>query len=76
VETGVWIDRSSGRTSFEDYVEEVFWWPSQQLEASTRAGYRSYLDKHFLPFFGNIPMAEILPSTVQAWVTKATGSGL
>ena len=75
VETGVWIDRSSGRTSFEDYVEKV-WWPSRQLEASTRAGYRSYLDKHFLPFFGNIPMAEILPSTVQAWVTKATGSGL
>lgn len=75
VETGVWIDRSSGQTSFEDYVEKV-WWPSRQLEASTKAGYRSYLDKHFLPFFGNIPMAEILPSTVQAWVTKATGSGL
>lgn len=75
VESGVWIDRTSGRTTFNDYVEKV-WWPSRQLEVSTRAGYRSYLDKHFLPFFGDIPMAEILPSTVQAWITKAMASGL
>ncbi len=75
VESGVWIDRTSGRTTRNDYVEKV-WWPCRQLEVSTRAGYRSYLDKHFLPFFGDIPMAEILPSTVQAWITKAVGSGL
>ena len=75
VESGAWIDRTSGRTTFKDYVEKV-WWPSRQLEVSTRAGYRSYLDKHFLPFFGDIPMAEILPSTVQAWVTKAVAGGL
>jgi integrase len=75
VESGAWIDRTSGRTTFNDYVEKV-WWPSRQLEVSTRAGYRSYLDKHFLPFFGDIPMAEILPSTVQAWITNAMASGL
>lgn len=75
VESGVWIDRTSGRTTFRDYVEKV-WWPSRQLEVSTRAGYRSYLDKHFLPFFGDIPMAEILPSTVQGWVTHAVAGGL
>lgn len=75
VESGVWIDRASGRTTFRDYVEKV-WWPSRQLEVSTRAGYRSYLDKHFLPFFGDIPMAEILPSTIQSWVTHAVAGGL
>jgi integrase len=75
VESGVWIDRTSGRTTFRDYVEKV-WWPSRQLEVSTRAGYRSYLDKHFLPFFGDIPMSEILPSTVQGWVTHAVAGGL
>lgn len=46
------------------------------LEVSTRAGYRSYLDKHFLPFFGDIPMAQILPSTVQPWISRAVRSGL
>lgn len=75
VEDGTWIDRNAGRTTFREYVEEV-WWPSRHLEASTRAGYRSYLDRHFIPFFGDLPMASILPSTVQAWVTKATAEGL
>src|SRR5450830_929232 len=70
VETGGWIDHASGRVTFRDYVENV-WLPSRHVEVSTMAGYRSYLDKHFLPFFGDRPMAEILPSIVQDWVTAA-----
>src|SRR5665647_3728932 len=64
VETGGWIDQASGRITFRDYVQ-IVWLPSRQVEVSTLAGYRSYLDKHFLPFFGDRPMAEILPSSVQ-----------
>src|SRR5450756_3146254 len=64
VETGAWIRASAGRVTFRGYVEQV-WLPSRHVEVSTMAGYRSYLDKHFLPFFGNHPMAEILPSIVQ-----------
>jgi integrase len=75
LEAGTWVDPVSGRTVFKDYVEKV-WWPSRHLEVSTKAGYRSYLDKHFLPYFGELPMAEILPSTVQGWVTKAVAGGL
>lgn len=75
LEAGTWIDRVSGRTTFDEYVENV-WWPSRHLEVSTRAGYRSYLDKHFIPFFGDMAMAEILPSTVQGWVTQAVAGGL
>jgi hypothetical protein len=75
VEDGSWIDPTAGRITFRDYVENV-WWPSRHLEVSTRAGYRSYLDKHFLPFFGQMAMAEILPSTIQSWVTQATNDGL
>lgn len=75
LESGTWIDRVSGKTTFDDYVEKV-WWPSRHLEVSTRAAYRSYLDKHFIPYFGELSMAEILPSTVQGWVTQAVASGL
>jgi len=75
VETGAWISASAGRVTFRDYVEQV-WLPSRHVEVSTMAGYRSYLDKHFLPFFGDHPMAEILPSIVQDWVTDAAASGL
>jgi hypothetical protein len=75
VEAGSWIDRAAGRITFRDYVEKV-WWPSRHLEVSTKAGYRANLDKHFLPYLGEMPMADILPSTVQGWVTKAVNDGL
>lgn len=75
VEDGAWFDRRAGRVTFRRYVEDT-WWPSRHLEASTKAGYRSYLDCHFLPFFGELPMGDILPSTVQSWVTLATAEGL
>ena len=75
VETGAWISSAAGRVTFRDYVQQV-WLPSRHVEVSTMAGYRSYLDKHFLPFFGDRPMAEILPSIVQDWVTAAAASGL
>jgi integrase len=52
------------------------WLPSKQVETSTLAAYRSYLDKHFIPTFGRRPMGKILPSEVQRWVTTATENGL
>jgi len=75
VEDGTWINPAAGRVSFHDYVERS-WWPSRHLEVSTRAAYRSYLDRHFLPFLGHRAMGSITPSTVQAWVTGATAAGL
>jgi hypothetical protein len=75
VAEGTWFDRSAGRITFADYVETV-WWPSLHLEVSTMAGYRSYLDKHFLPHFGHMLMGDVLPSHVQAWVTAALDAGL
>lgn len=75
VEDGSWLDRTAGRITFYDYVEQV-WWPSWHLEISTRAGYRANVHKHFLPYFGAMAMADILPSTVQGWVTKAVADGL
>src|SRR5215211_3248613 len=75
VREGKWRDRSLGEITFEAYVENS-WFPSKHLEATTRAAYRSYLDRHFLPFFGSRSMGRILPSLVQEWVTKTTAEGL
>jgi integrase len=75
VETGAWINRAAGRVTFRGYVENV-WLPSRHLEVTTMAGYRNYLDKHFLPYLGDRAMAEILPSTIQDWVTAAVRDGL
>ena len=75
VADGSWLDASLGTVTFRDYVEQV-WLPSRHIEASTFAAYRSNLDRHFLPAFGNRPMARILPSTIQDWVTSAVAAGL
>src|SRR6478736_801764 len=75
VREGAWHDHSRGQVTFTEYVETV-WLPSKQVETSTLAAYRSYLDKHFIPVFGRRPMGNILPSEVQRWVTTATADGL
>jgi integrase len=75
VREGAWHDHTRGQVTFAEYVEAV-WLPSKQVETSTLAAYRSYLDKHFIPVFGRRPMGKILPSEVQRWVTTATTTGL
>ena len=79
VRDGAWHDHSRGQVTFAEYVETA-WLPSKQVETSTLAAYRSYLDKHFIPTFGRRPMGKILPSEIQRWVTTASatqdGSGL
>ena len=75
VRDGAWHDHSRGQVTFAEYVETV-WLPSKQVETSTLAAYRSYLDKHFIPAFGRRPMGKILPSEIQRWVTIATENGL
>ena len=72
---GNWYDATRGAITFSDYVHTV-WLPSRHIEASTLASYQSYLHKHFLPFFGIRPMAKILPSHIQEWVTTASTNGL
>ena len=72
---GSWLDPRAGRIRFEQYAYEV-WLPSRHIEAHTRAGYLSYLRRHFVPFFGRMALADVMPSTVQQWVTLALKQGL
>jgi integrase len=64
-----------GEITFKTYVETA-WMPSRHIEPSTKAGYQSYLNTQFFPFFGHRQMGKILPSDIQAWVTTAAAGGL
>jgi integrase len=75
IDTGTWFDVSAGKVTFRAYAREV-WWPSLHLEPTTKAAYKSNLETHFLPFFGGLRMANILPSHVQAWVNQTLEGGL
>jgi integrase len=73
---GDWASPMAGRTTFADYVTGYYWPTTEHLEVSTRTAYRYYLDKHFIPRFGKLPMRRISPSMIQAWVNDATRDGL
>ena len=76
VTDGSWLDPAAGKTPFTDYVQDR-WWPNlHHLELTTKAAHRSYLDAHFLPYFGQHPMQAITPSLVQGWVNKAVQDSL
>jgi hypothetical protein len=73
---GDWASPMAGRTTFADYVSTYYWPTTEYLEVSTRTAYRYYLDMHFIPRFGKLPMRRISPAMIQAWVNDATRDGL
>jgi integrase len=73
---GEWTSPMAGRTTFADYVATYYWPTTEHLEVSTRTAYQYYLDKHFTPRFGKLPMRRISPTMIQAWVNDATRDGL
>ena len=75
VRDGDWIDTQAGRVTFATYAMKQ-WWPSKRLEASTRQGYLSTVNRHLIPYFGDKPMNRILPTHVQQWVNAAHDQGL
>ncbi|HZT66035.1 MAG TPA: site-specific integrase [Acidimicrobiales bacterium] len=61
------IDRAAGRQHLEVFAER--WWTTRiGHRPSTRARDRLVLDHDLLPFLGRIPLAELAPADVQAWV--------
>lgn len=50
--------------------------PRRQFELTTRAAYRSHLDKHFIPYFGKRSMSSITATVVEAWIAGALRGGL
>jgi integrase len=65
----------SGRISFADYVT-VHWFPHHILEPTTRESYRYNLDRHIIPWFGPMKMADILPIHVREWVSDLIQHGV
>jgi integrase len=68
-------DPASGRISFVGYVNEQ-WFPNHVIEPSTREGYRYNLDRHIIPWFGQMKMCDILPIHVREWITELADAGV
>ena len=72
---GSYVDRAAGRTKFEDWAEE---WRAGvvHLAPSTLAVQDRYTQKHLLPAFTGVSLAQIDHAMVRNWVAGLTGSGL
>lgn len=68
---GIGIPVKNGAT-FKDAAEHWYTHRDAQVEwkPSTRRNYRSYLDRHLLPAFGDLPLGDITADVFQDWRTK------
>jgi integrase len=66
--TGQYVDPNAGRILFRDYAEP--WRAAQVHRPSSQAHVETMLRRHAYPFFGERQIATILPSEIQAWVTR------
>lgn len=63
---GAYIDPDAGRISFRKYAWD--WLSAQTFEQSTREATELRLRLHILPVLGDKQLAQLKPSTIQAWL--------
>lgn len=66
--TGTYVAPSAGRVSFREYAEQ--WRGVQAHRPTTQAHVETMLRRHAYPTFGDRSLSAILPSDVQAWVSR------
>lgn len=63
---GDWVNPAASRVTVGEWAEQ--WFAAQlQVKPTTRSGYRHSLDKHVLPRWAAIRLAEVRHSDVQSW---------
>lgn len=65
---GQYVDPRAGRITFRAYAET--WRLAQVHRGKTAIQYESKLRLHAYPVLGDMPLANILPSTIQSWVKR------
>lgn len=68
-------DPRRGRQTFRTYVEDK-WLPHHRMEPSTRQDYLSAINRHIMPYFAKMKMAEIYPEHIRAWITWLKDRGV
>jgi integrase len=73
VRSGAWRDPATGKILFEDYASR--WFAAQDLALSTMENYKSNLEVHLIPFFGEMEIGAISAFDIAEWekLEKAAG---
>lgn len=62
-------NRISGRISFRDFVEEVYWPQKERLRANSRQGYERDIRLRLMPAFGDIDVEQIDRFAIQRMIS-------
>jgi integrase len=73
--TGAYVDPQAGKVTFGEWAERWFK-TTATLKPTTRRDYRSLLDNHVLPRFGDWPLAGIDTLAVKEWRAAMVEGGL
>ncbi len=63
---GTWLDPAKGRILLGDYARD--WLAGRSGEPSTIAGLRVRVERHIIPGLGDIPLKDLRPSRIQAFI--------
>lgn len=71
---GAWVDPRRGTITVADWSQR---WLEQrpELRVRTRELYQGLLDRHILPYLGDVELAKLSPSQVRAWHARLNGPG-
>lgn len=69
---GAYIDPDAGRITFKTYADE--WLANQSFDPSTREQVTLRLRLHVYPVLGSKLLAQIKPTTIQAWLSGLSGA--
>lgn len=76
---GAWVDPNAGREAFRDYarrwVDERVTSRGRKLAPRTVELYRSQLERHLLPAFGDTELARITSASVRTWYSEMIDTG-
>ncbi|WP_158840935.1 LacI family DNA-binding transcriptional regulator [Saccharothrix deserti] len=73
VRGGTWRDPAAGQTRFGDYASR--WYAAQDLARSTMENYRSNLEVHLLPYFGEMELFAISSFDIAEWEKQEKAEG-
>lgn len=69
-----WRDPDAARITWAAWC--TAWWPTRDVETSTRRTDESRRDVHLLPRWGDVPLADITRHDVKAWAAQLIIDGL
>lgn len=70
------VQKEEGEMLFKDYADEYLhlYKENGSIKKNTLVGYKGYLNNHILPFFGDMPIADITPNTLQKYINLKSNS--